>query len=314
MKSPFTSLLRHASAALALAATVTVAGAQTAAASSQTLALSTVQDARAAMRGEGFAHASYLLYADQADREGQGKAARAFRNAAGVELDDHFTQEAALISFVGSDEANVRQAMEGERHEATSMYPTFAEEARQDGDQAAAELFTEIAADEAHHLSLLAEALHAGLTGEGTVPAPPKVDAVEVPAGLPMVSSARTRANLEDAMHGEGMANAAYTLYARHARESGDGRLADLFEGLAESELREHFAAEARLDGLVSNTAGNLRTAIAGETYESQVMYPAFARRAADAGDTGAADLFTEIAGDEADHAQAFRRALHHLH
>lgn len=203
--------------------------------------------------------------------------------------------------------------MEGEQYEATSMYPTYAEEARQDGDKAAARLFTEIAADEAEHSRLLASALKAESTGEGTVPAPPQVDAVQVPAGLPKVSSARTRANLEDAMHGEGMANAAYTLYARHARETGDKRLAKLFAGLAKVELREHFAAEARLDGLVSDTAANLRTSIAGETYEARVMYPAFARRAAKAGDTQAADLFSEIAGDEAGHAEDFRHALRHL-
>ncbi|WP_307808032.1 ferritin family protein [Streptomyces oryzae] len=272
-----------------------------------------MQDTRAAMRGEGFAHASYLFYSDQADREGHGRVAELFRSAAEVELDDHFTKEAATIAYVGSDEANIRQAAEGERAEATSMYPTYAEEARQDGDKAAAELFTEIAADEAEHRRLLASALKAVTTGNGTVPAPPKADPVQVPAGLPQVSSARTRANLEDAMHGEALANASYTLYAHHARETGQKQLARLFEGLADVELREHFAAEARLDGLVSDTATNLRTSIAGETYEAEVMYPSFARRAEKAGDAQAADLFTEIAGDEADHAASFRKALHHL-
>ncbi|MEU2609582.1 rubrerythrin family protein [Streptomyces albus] len=279
----------------------------------QTSALSTVQDTRAAMRGEGFAHASYLFYADQADREGYGDVANLFADAASVELDDHFTKEAEAISYVGSDEANIRQAIEGERFEATSMYPTYAEEARQDGDEAAAALFKEIAADEADHRRLLASALEAVTTGKGTVPAPPRVDPVTVPAGLPQVSSARTRANLEDAMHGEGLANASYTLYARHARGAGHAQLSRLFAGLAEVELREHFAAEARLSGQVSDTASNLRTAIAGETYEAKVMYPTFARRAEKAGDGQVADLFREIAGDEAGHAASFREALNRL-
>ncbi len=313
MTLPLARLARVTGTALALTTAVSVTGAQAALADPRTPALSTVQDTRAAMRGEGFAHASYLFYADQADREGHRPVAELFRDAAEVELDDHFTKEAETIAYVGSDEANIRQALEGERFEATSMYPTYAEEARQDGDEAAAELFTEIAADEAEHRRLLASALDAVTTGSGRVPAPPKTDPVEVPAGLPQVSSARTRANLEDAMHGEGLANASYTLYARHARETGQKQLARLFGGLAEVELHEHFAAEARLDGLVSDTPSNLRTSIAGETYEAEVMYPTFARRAEKAGDGQSAALFREIAGDEAGHAAAFRHALHHL-
>ncbi|WP_254668000.1 rubrerythrin family protein [Streptomyces griseus] len=305
--STFTRLIRCAGATLALTG-MSMSVSQAAVA--QALALSTVQDTRAAMRGEGFAHASYLFFADQADREGRRSTAELFRRVAGVELNDHFTQEAALINFVGSDEANLRHAIEGERYEASSMYPTYAEEARQDGDFEAAERFTEIAADEDEHRRLLTQALRALTLGKGTVPAPPPVDRVEVPAGPPQVASARTRANLEDAMHGEGEANAAYTLFARHAERTGQERLAELFHGLADVELHEHFAAEARLDGLVSDTDTNLRTSIAGETYESEVMYPTFARRAEKAGDTRAAALFTEIADDEGDHAAAFRRAL----
>ncbi|MFE0686840.1 ferritin family protein [Streptomyces xiamenensis] len=308
------SLVRLATAVSGLALTaVSVATAPAAVADSKTPALSTVQDTRAAMRGEGFAHAAYLLYADEAAREGHGRIAELYRSTAQTEFEDHFTQEAGLISYVGSNEANIRQAMEGERFEATSMYPTYAEEARQDGDVAAAELFTEIAADEAEHRELLALALKALTTGEGKVPSPPQVDPVTVPAGLPQVASARTRANLDDAMHGEGLANATYLLYAQHARDTGERRLAALFEGLAEIELREHFAAEALLAGLVSDTASNLRTSVAGETYEAEVMYPAFARRAENNGDVQAAELFTEIAADEAGHAEAFQRALNHL-
>ncbi|WP_201787529.1 ferritin family protein [Wenjunlia vitaminophila] len=277
------------------------------------LALSTVQDTRAAMRGEAFAHASYTLFAVQARHEDQDAAATLFRSTAATELNEHFTEEGELIDFVGSDESNIRQAIEGERHEAATMYPSFAEEAREDGDTKAAELFTELAADEDQHRKLLTTALKALTTGTVDVPAPPTVDPVKVRAGLPKVSSARTRHNLDEAMHGEALANAAYTLYARHAELKGQHKLAELFRGLAKVELREHFAGEAKLAGLVSRTANNLRASIAGERYEAKVMYPAFAARARAAGDVKAADLFAEIAGDEARHAAAFKEALEDL-
>ncbi|MGW3498067.1 hypothetical protein [Streptomyces sp. NPDC001020] len=45
-------------------------------------------------------------------------------------------------------------------------------------------------------------------TGRGTVPAPPKADMVSVPACLPKVKAARTKANPDTAMHGEALAHA----------------------------------------------------------------------------------------------------------
>ncbi|MGP4114319.1 ferritin family protein [Streptomyces sp. 4N509B] len=274
------------------------------------LALGTVRDAQAALRGEAFANASYGLFAAQAEREDLDKVAGLFRATAEIELGEHFTELADLLDYVGGDEANLRHAIDGETHEALSMYPTYAEEARQDGDLEAAELFTEIAGDETEHRRLLTIALEALTTGEGRVPAPPQAEDVEVPAGLPEVASARTLDNLEDAMHGEALAHASYLLFAQHAAEGGRPRLAALFEGLAAVEVHEHFAEEAQLAGLVSDTPDNLRTAIAGEHYEAEVVYPTYAARAEAAGDGEAAALFTEIAGDEADHAARFEHAL----
>ncbi|MCG3039796.1 rubrerythrin family protein [Streptomyces sp. S1A] len=277
------------------------------------LALSTVEDLRSSMQGEAYAHASYTFYAAQADREGKHEAAKAFRTAAHTELWEHFAEQAELIGLVGSNEANLRHAIEGETHEAYSMYPTFAAQARQDGDIKAAELFTEIAADEDAHRKAFTTALKAITTGKGKIPAPPAVDRTEVPAGLPKVSSPRTRANLETAMRGEALAHASYTFFAQHARKSGNGALADLFAGTARVELHEHFAEEGVLAGLVSDTAANLRKSIEGEWYEAKVMYPKFAERARKAGDPKAAHVFADTAGDEAAHARSFEKALRDL-
>jgi rubrerythrin len=271
-------------------------------------------NATRAMHGEAFAHASYLAYAQQARRTGETKAERAFVTAAGTELSDHFTAEAALIGFVGSNAANLRDAIAGERYESTTMYPSFARQARRDRCTAAATLFTEIARDEATHQGWYQTALRA-VTNPGSgvrVPTGTKVREVPVPAGMPKCSG-RTLDNLYAAMHGEAFASAKYTLYAKQARATGQKRLAKLFDNAAAAERTEHFAEEAALAGLVRGNAYNLSKAMSGEQYEATRMYPSFARQAAAVGDRPAAALFREISGDEGMHWRAFAAALRGL-
>jgi rubrerythrin len=265
------------------------------------------------MRGEAFANASYTLFAAQAKREGLPSVAALLRNTAGVELNEHFAQEAALSGLVGSSEANLANAIAGESYESTTMYPSFARQARADGDTAAANLFTEIAKDEAVHKAAYQRALTGIRAGKATIPALPPLSPVTVRAGLPKVTSARTKTNLDAAMHGEALAYAKYTLFARHATATGNPALARLFTSAADVELREHFSGEAALAGTVGTTRQNLTKAIAGETYESQTMYPTFARQAKAMGDTAAATLFQHNATDEASHARAFQAARNHL-
>ncbi|MFE7411706.1 ferritin family protein [Streptomyces laurentii] len=277
-----------------------------------TLSPSTRADLDTAMGGEAYAHASYTFYAAQADREGLVATGRLYRETAAVELGEHFREEADLAGVIGSDVDNLRAAIAGETYETTVMYPTFAREAAADGDDNAAALFTEIAKDEGDHLAAYQAALKAIETGHGTIPAPPAVDPVDVPAGGPQVRSARTKANLDTALHGEALAHARYTVFADHAAAGGRPELARLFHGISRVELHEHFAGEAVLYGLVSDTRANLIKSITGELYEAEVMYPSFARRATAAGDYQAARLFRDNAADEAGHAQAFQRMLGH--
>lgn len=126
------------------------------------------------------------------------------------------------------------------------------------------------------------------------------------PAGI----TTATRNDLIAAMHGEAFAYATYMLYAAEARRSGRGEIAALFEATAHTELLEHFAQQAKLVGTVGRDADNLRSAIEGETYEIDVMYPAYAEHARAAGDIAAADRLEEIRHDELDHLEAFREAL----
>ncbi|MFC0007092.1 ferritin family protein [Micromonospora siamensis] len=264
-----------------------------------------------AMRGEAFAHASYLAYGAEAARNGHADIADLFVATGGTELGEHFTEEAALIGFVGADAANLRTSIAGEWHEATVVYPRYAQQARRDRCPQAVRLFRELAADEATHAAQFRLALYA-ITHPGSgvrVPVGTPVPPVPTVAGTPVCSGA-TQDNLEATLRGEAFANASYTLYAEHARSGGRLRLARLWENTAGQELGEHFAETATLAGLVRADAENLRKAIDGETYEASTMYPSFARQAASVGEDEAADLFAEIAHDEAGHASAFLFAL----
>lgn len=273
----------------------------------------TMANLETAMKGEAYAHAMYSFFAAQADRENLAPVARLFLRTAETELGEHFAEAAAMSGLDVSDEDDLESAMEGEGYEMHTMYPTFAEQARQDGEPEAAKLFDEIAGDEAKHHAAFLKALQVLRTGEGTIPGPPALDAMALKAGMPKVRAKRTLANLETAMRGEAMAHAKYMTFAKHAEKNGHEALARLFSGTAMVELKEHFAEEGQLAGLVRTTRENLNKAIAGETYESRTMYPTFAKQARELGDDDEAYLFDHNAEDEAEHARAFEKALDEL-
>lgn len=273
----------------------------------------TLSNLNTAMKGEAFAYASYSLFGTQADGAAHPAVGRLFRSTAQTELNEHLHEAAALAGVVGTNAANLRQAINGETYEHQVMYRGFATQARQDGDTKAAELFTEIAADEGRHRDAFRKALAVVTSGHGTIPAPGAAKTVAVPAGVPQVRAARTKANLDTAMHGEALAYAKYRLFAAHARQSGNAALARLWGGTADVELHEHFAGEAVLAGLVRTTKKNLNKAVTGERSEATAVYPGFAKQATAAGDTAAAAYFRDTAADETKHAAAFQAALNRL-
>jgi rubrerythrin len=276
------------------------------------VAASTKTNALTAMHGEAFAYAKYSAYAGQAARTGKTTVAKLFTRTARVELGDHYASEAKVAGLVGSNQANLQDAINGETYETTTMYPGFAAQATKDGCTAAADLFTEIAKDEAGHAAAYTTALGSLSNKSVKAPAPQVVVPVTITRSKPACSG-QTLTNLLDAMHGEAFAHAKYNLYADHAQRTGHPSIAKLFRGTAQVELREHFAGEAVLAGLVGSNRANLTDAITGETYEAKTMYPGFAHQAAKAGDRQAAGLFSEIANDEAGHAAAFTAARHRL-
>jgi rubrerythrin len=79
--------------------------------------------------------------------------------------------------------------------------------------------------------------------------------------------------NLKVAFAGESQANRKYLAFARQAEKEGYPQIAKLFRAAAEAETIHALAHLANMGG-VGSTVENLRSAVAGETYEFTEMYP----------------------------------------
>ncbi len=119
----------------------------------------THQNLVAALHGEAFAHARYLLFAEAARGRGEDRLARMFEGIAAVELREHFAELAELAGLVGTDADNIRAAIQDENLEVEATYPAFAQQARSAGAAAVAARFEEMAEDEREHERTLEAAL-----------------------------------------------------------------------------------------------------------------------------------------------------------
>lgn len=110
----------------------------------------TTENLKAAFAGESQARNMYTFFAKVARKEGYHYIANIFEETAMNEMrhaKDHFI----MLEGIGDTAANLKEAMDGENYETTTMYPTFAKEAEEEGNMAAAMLFTQIAKIEAEH-------------------------------------------------------------------------------------------------------------------------------------------------------------------
>jgi rubrerythrin len=124
----------------------------------------TEDNLKAAFAGESQARNKYTYFAQVARKEGYHYIAKIFEEAAANEM-RHAKDELRLLDGIGDTATNLREAIGGEDHETTSMYPTFAQEAEAEGNKDAANLFRQIAKIEAHHrdrYKKLLEMLEAG--------------------------------------------------------------------------------------------------------------------------------------------------------
>ena len=110
----------------------------------------TIENLKAAFAGESQARNKYTYFAKVARKEGYNYIAKIFEETAMNEI-QHAKDEFKLLNGIGDTKANLKTAIEGEHYETTEMYPIFAKEAEEEGNEKAAKLFKEIAEVEKHH-------------------------------------------------------------------------------------------------------------------------------------------------------------------
>jgi rubrerythrin len=110
----------------------------------------TEENLKAAFAGESQARNKYTYFAEQAHSEGYHYIAKIFEETAENER-RHAKDELRLLNGIGDTAANLKEAIGGEHYETTTMYVQFAQEADEEGQREAANLFRQIAKIEAHH-------------------------------------------------------------------------------------------------------------------------------------------------------------------
>jgi len=110
----------------------------------------TEENIKAAFAGESQARNKYTYFAEVARQEGYPYIGKVFEETAENEKEharDHFK----LLKGVGTTVENLNAAINGEHYETIDMYPTFAKEAEEEGNQEAAVLFKMIGKIEEKH-------------------------------------------------------------------------------------------------------------------------------------------------------------------
>ncbi|MFP3870408.1 MAG: rubrerythrin family protein [Syntrophobacteria bacterium] len=118
----------------------------------------TEQNLMEAFAGESQANRRYLAFAKQADKEGYTQVAKLFRAAAEAET-VHAHAHLRTLGAVKSTAENLKEAVSGETHEFTSMYPTMIQEAKEEGNKSAERTFTYANEVEKVHAALYQKAL-----------------------------------------------------------------------------------------------------------------------------------------------------------
>src|SRR6187399_3402390 len=135
------------------------------------------------------------------------------------------------------------------------------------------------------------------------------------------LNGTKTHENLKSAFAGESQANRRYLYFARRADIEGYPDIGGLFRDTADAETGHAFG---HLDFLkevgdpatgepIGKTEKNLRSAVAGETYEYTQMYPGMAKTAREEGYAELAEWFETLAKAEKSHANRFTKGLDSL-
>ena len=142
----------------------------------------------------------------------------------------------------------------------------------------------------------------------------------------------QTVKNLAAAFAGESMARNRYIFYAKQAKKEGYEQIAGIFWETADQEKEhaswmlkmlnqlaekgeeiEKIKTEVEVPAVLKDTVTNLKTAIDGENYEWEQMYPEFARIAEEEGLAEIARRLKAIATAEKHHEERYKKLLEQL-
>ena len=104
-----------------------------------------------AFAGESQARNKYTYFASKAKKDGYVQIAAIFEETAANEKEHAKMWYKLLNDGIGSTVDNLKEAADGENHEWTDMYVSFAKEAREEGFEEIAKLFEGVAAIEKEH-------------------------------------------------------------------------------------------------------------------------------------------------------------------
>ena len=132
------------------------------------------------------------------------------------------------------------------------------------------------------------------------------------------LNGSRTHENLREAFIRECQASSRYLWFAQKADVEGFPDVAALFRSIAEGETGHAYGHLEFLSEVgdpatgepIGDTMDNLRSAMAGDTYEYTEMYPQFAATAREEGFEDIADWFDTLARAEESHAGRFGEGL----
>ena len=115
--------------------------------------MATVDNLNEAFAGESQANRKYLAFAKKAEEEGYPQIGMLFKAAAAAET-VHAHNHLRIMGGINSTKNNVLEAIQGETHEYTEMYPEFLEVAAEEGENQASWSF---------NIANEVEKIHAGL-------------------------------------------------------------------------------------------------------------------------------------------------------
>ncbi len=127
--------------------------------------MTTEDNLKEAFAGESQANRRYLAFASKADKEGLKQVARLFRAAAAAETVHAQNHLEAMEGVKGTAE-NLQEAIDGETHEFTEMYPKMIKAAEADGNQEALKAFRFANQVEKEHAAFYQKALEAVKSGK----------------------------------------------------------------------------------------------------------------------------------------------------